>query len=332
MDAKCNLLGYRGHHSICYTRLFYDSTSRHYNLSFTMSSGPLTSCLGAIFGSLSVLNADSQLTDLTIHWLLSSLSLTESSLMLPTVNRPVCLGIKHPSGAYDQIFVTVWQLRSCFMWGALSDEMTGLSFLYAAGLCQRRLSLVRVLWDSQPYLFYCLIFETSLFVASYDSQGHGGGIRPRLHTGCLLSESESYVTADGQSASLSWNKAPIRGLRPDFYYRRTVAGLFRWGALSDERTGLSFTIPAGPSQSSHSRVRASWDSRPYFTISDLRLPMSSPPTTRRVTVEVFDPASTRVSLSDVSYLCLSPLKSSAWVWNRRHLFSRLIFRRNNLVA
>jgi hypothetical protein len=32
-------------------------------------------------------------------------------------------------------------------------------------------------------MFYCLRFETSLFVASYDSQGHGGGIRPHLHTG-----------------------------------------------------------------------------------------------------------------------------------------------------
>jgi hypothetical protein len=31
-------------------------------------------------------------------------------------------------------------------------------------------------------IFYCLRFETFLFVASYDSQGHGGGIRPRLHT------------------------------------------------------------------------------------------------------------------------------------------------------
>jgi hypothetical protein len=30
-----------------------------------------------------------------------------------------------------------------------------------------------------------------------------------------------------------------------------------------------------------------------FTVSDLRLPFSSPPMTRRVTVEVFDPASTR---------------------------------------
>jgi hypothetical protein len=36
-------------------------------------------------------------------------------------------------------------------------------------------------------IFYCLTFETSLFVASYDSQGHGGGIRPRLHTGEVAS-------------------------------------------------------------------------------------------------------------------------------------------------
>jgi hypothetical protein len=32
-------------------------------------------------------------------------------------------------------------------------------------------------------IFYCLRFEASFFVASYDSQGHGGGIRPRHHTG-----------------------------------------------------------------------------------------------------------------------------------------------------
>jgi hypothetical protein len=54
-------------------------------------------------------------------------------------------------------------------------------------------------------------------------------------------ESESYITTDGQSASLSLNKAPIWGLRPDYYYYQTIAGLLMWGALSDERTGLSFT-------------------------------------------------------------------------------------------
>jgi hypothetical protein len=35
-------------------------------------------------------------------------------------------------------------------------------------------------------VLYCLRFETSLFVASYDSQGHSGGIRPRLPSYRLL--------------------------------------------------------------------------------------------------------------------------------------------------
>jgi hypothetical protein len=87
----------------------------------------------------------------------------------------------------------------------------------------------------------------------------------------------------------------IWGPRPDFCYCQTVAGLFMWSALSDGRTGLSFAYAAGPCQRSLSRVRVPLDSRPYFTVSDLRLHFSSLPTTRRVTVEVFDPASPRVS-------------------------------------
>jgi hypothetical protein len=55
-------------------------------------------------------------------------------------------------------------------------------------------------------------------------------------------ESESYITTDGQPASLSWNKASIWGLRADLDYCQTVAGLLMWGALSDERAGLSFAI------------------------------------------------------------------------------------------
>jgi hypothetical protein len=120
-----------------------------------------------------------------------------------------------------------------------------------------------------------------------------------LHSDWLLfykwltykSESESYITIDGQSVSLSRNKAPVWGLRPDLYYLQTVADLLMWrmwSALSDERTGLSFTIAPGPRQRSHFRVRVPCDSWPYFTVSESRLPFPSPPTTRRVTVEVFD--------------------------------------------
>jgi hypothetical protein len=69
------------------------------------------------------------------------------------------------------------------------------------------------------------------------------------------------------------------------------------GALSEGRTSLSFVYAAGPCQSSLSRVRIHSYSRPYITVSDLRLSLSCPPTTRRVTVEVFERASTRVILA-----------------------------------
>jgi hypothetical protein len=50
-----------------------------------------------------------------------------------------------------------------------------------------------------------------------------------------------------------------------------------WGPLSDEITGLSFTIAAGPHQCSHSQVRVSRDSWPHFTVSDSRLPQPGGP-------------------------------------------------------
>jgi hypothetical protein len=101
----------------------------------------------------------------------------------------------------------------------------GLSFIYAAGTC---------LTFSGPSplglatIFYCLTFETSLFVASYDSQGHSGGIRPRLHTRLSHwlskshlsnspspSPSPSHIATDGRSVCpcpLPWlfSESPYR--------------------------------------------------------------------------------------------------------------------------
>jgi hypothetical protein len=83
-----------------------------------------------------------------------------------------------------------------------------------------------------------------------------------------LNESESYIMTDGQSASLSWNKAPIWGLRQDLDYCQTVAALL-WGVLSDERMGLSFATATGPRQRSHSRAE-SRRTRGHILLSQIR--------------------------------------------------------------
>jgi hypothetical protein len=124
-----------------------------------------------------------------------------------------------------------------------------------------------------------------------------------------------------QLASLPWNKAPIWGLWPDLYYCQRVAGLFLWGALSDERTVLSYTIAAGPRHHSH-RVRVPWGLHPYFTVSDSRLLFSSPPTTRWTAVEVFDPPPPSQSRS---YITTDGQSASlSWnktpIWGLRHLY------------
>jgi hypothetical protein len=72
-------------------------------------------------------------------------------MLLPTVSRPVYLGVKHPSGAQDQDFCYRQTVAGLLMWGALCDERTTLSFTVAVGLRQCSHSRVRVLRDSGSY-------------------------------------------------------------------------------------------------------------------------------------------------------------------------------------
>jgi hypothetical protein len=66
-----------------------------------------------------------------------------------TASQSVSLGVEphlELMASYYCLTVTV-----LFLWGALSDERTGLLFVHAAGPCQRSLSRVRVPWDLRPY-------------------------------------------------------------------------------------------------------------------------------------------------------------------------------------
>jgi hypothetical protein len=79
-----------------------------------------------------------------------------------------------------------------FLWGALFDERTGLSFVYAADPRQRSLSWVRVPLDSWPYFNTSdlrLPFRRLLRVA-----GWRGGIQLRLHTGDWVFSTKLLIT------------------------------------------------------------------------------------------------------------------------------------------
>jgi hypothetical protein len=89
------------------------------------------------------------------------------------------------------------------------------------------------LWvlNFSPDLFYIRQAELELIITLSTMRIHGAPkvfvttfayyyyclIRKSPHLEVISNESESYVTTDSQSASLSWNKSPIWGLRPDVY-------------------------------------------------------------------------------------------------------------------
>jgi hypothetical protein len=121
---------------------------------------------------------------------------------------------------------------------------------------------------------------------------------------CFASQSSFNPLKTGEVNVILWptvSRPVYLGVKPDLGTKTgflLLSDSFGFADLGRPLWGEdgSFTIAAGLRQHSHSRVWVSRDTWPYFSVTDSRLPFSSPPPTRRATtVEILELASTRVS-------------------------------------
>jgi hypothetical protein len=140
-------------------------------------------------------------------------------MLRPTVSRPVSLGVRHPSGTHDQFSPSFSCIDNCGFLG-----------------------VGRPLWREDWSVIYCTI-------ASGPCQSSDS--RARVQQNSYILPSHLRLPQPGQSElHYNWRpvsryvlvSCPIWDFWPEiyFFFFLNLQSCLIWGALSDERSGLSF--------------------------------------------------------------------------------------------
>jgi hypothetical protein len=111
-----------------------------------------------------------QATNYATEWPISSQS------HIATDSKSVCLGAE-PHLGFITRYLLLFDIYSLVLWGTHSDQRTGLSFVYAAGPCQRitcsAYNISTRTTQKTPFHYYCVIVEvgTRLFEEQLLSNG-----------------------------------------------------------------------------------------------------------------------------------------------------------------